>query len=105
MRRHPIVGDSLCAGLRSLHKVRPIVRHHHERLDGTGYPDGLRNGEVPLLAQIVSVVDIFDALTTQRPYRAARPIEEAFEVLADEASRGWRDRVLIDAFVDVVTAA
>ena len=54
MRKHPIVGDNLCSGLRSLNKVRPIVRHHHERLDGTGYPDGLRNGEVPLLAQIVS---------------------------------------------------
>ena len=104
MRRHPIVGDDLCAGLRSLSKVRPIVRHHHERLDGTGYPDGLRNGEVPLLAQIVSTVDVFDALTTERPYRAARPAEEAFQVLADEASRGWRDRVLVDAFIDLLSA-
>jgi len=102
MRKHPIVGDTLCAGLRSLSKVRPIVRHHHERLDGTGYPDGLRNGEVPLLAQIVSIVDVFDALTTDRPYRAARPVEEAFGVLADESAKGWRDRVLVDAFVDIV---
>jgi putative two-component system response regulator len=83
-------------------KVRPIVRHHHERLDGSGYPDGLRNGEVPLLAQIISTVDVFDALTTERPYRDARPCGEAFQVLADEASRGWRDRVLVDAFVGVV---
>ena len=102
MRKHPIVGDSLCTGLRSLNKVRPIVRHHHERLDGTGYPDGLRTGEVPLLAQIVGVVDVFDALTTERPYRAARPCEDAFQVLTDEAARGWRDRALVDAFVDVV---
>jgi putative two-component system response regulator len=102
MRKHPIVGDSLCAGLRSLNKVRPIVRHHHERLDGTGYPDGLRNAEIPLLAQIVSVVDVFDALTTERPYRVARPTEEALQVLADEADKGWRDRVLVDAFVDIV---
>ena len=102
MRKHPIVGDSLCAGLRSLNKVRPIVRHHHERLDGTGYPDGLRTGEVPLLAQIVGVVDVFDALTTERPYRAARPCDEAFQVLADEATKGWRDRALVDAFVGVV---
>jgi len=105
MRKHPIVGDNLCAGLRSLNKVRPIVRHHHERLDGTGYPDGLRNGEVPLLAQIVSVVDVFDALTTERPYRVARPTEEALQVLTDEADKGWRDRVLVDAFVDVVRRA
>jgi cyclic di-GMP phosphodiesterase len=101
MRKHPIVGDSLCAGLRSLNKVRPIVRHHHERLDGTGYPDGLRNGEVPLLAQIVSIVDVFDALTTERPYRAARPSGEAFEVLKDEADKGWRDRALVDVFISI----
>jgi putative two-component system response regulator len=105
MRKHPIVGDNLCSGLRSLNKVRPIVRHHHERLDGSGYPDGLRNGEVPLLAQIVSIVDIFDALTTERPYRAALPASAAFQVLTDESGKGWRDRCLVDAFVNVVTAA
>jgi putative two-component system response regulator len=103
MREHPIVGDALCAGLRSLQAVRPIVRHHHERLDGTGYPDGLRNADVPLLAQIVGIVDVFDALTSERPYRGAQPRDVAFEILADEASKGWRDRALVDAFVDVVT--
>jgi putative two-component system response regulator len=103
MRKHPIVGDSLCAGLRSLNKVRPIVRHHHERLDGSGYPDGLRNGEVPLLAQIIGTVDVFDALTTERPYRAPCPVPEAFDVLWDEARRGWRDRALVDAFVAILT--
>lgn len=101
MREHPIVGDALCAGLRSLQAVRPIVRHHHERLDGTGYPDGLRNADVPLLAQIVGIVDVFDALTSERPYRAAQPRDVAFEVLVDEASKGWRDRALVDAFVDI----
>src|SRR5690242_12490234 len=75
MREHPIVGDALCAGLRSLRAVRPIVRHHHERLDGTGYPDGLRYSQVPLLAQIVGIVDVFDALTTERPYR--KPLDRA----------------------------
>jgi putative two-component system response regulator len=105
MQRHPIVGDDLCSGLRSLIKVRPIVRHHHERLDGTGYPDGLRNSEIPLLAQIIGVVDVFDALTTQRPYRAALPPEGAFQVLADESTKGWRDRALVDAFVNVVSAS
>ena len=104
MREHPVVGDTICAGLRSLQKVRPIVRHHHERLDGSGYPDGLRSAQVPLLAQIVGIVDVFDALTTERPYRGARPYGEAFEVLSDEASKGWRDRSLVDAFVRVVKA-
>jgi putative two-component system response regulator len=103
MREHPIVGDALCAGLRSLRSVRPIVRHHHERLDGSGYPDGLRNGAVPLLAQIVGLVDVFDALTTDRPYRSPVTRETAFEVLADEARKGWRDRMLVDAFVEVVS--
>jgi putative two-component system response regulator len=103
MREHPIVGDALCAGLRSLQAVRPIVRHHHERLDGTGYPDGLRNADVPLLAQIVGIVDVFDALTTERPYRSAQSRDVAFEILVDEASKGWRDRVLVDAFVNVAT--
>jgi putative two-component system response regulator len=105
MQKHPIIGDGLCSGLRSLIKVRPIVRHHHERLDGTGYPDGLRNREVPLLAQIVGVVDVFDALTTERPYRAALPPEDAFQVLTDESAKGWRDRVLVDAFVNAVAAS
>jgi len=102
MQEHPVVGDALCAGLRSLQHVRPIIRSHHERLDGTGYPDGLKNTEVPLLAQIVSIVDVFDALTTQRPYRTARPEDEAVQILSDEAVKGWRDRALVDAFVDVL---
>jgi putative two-component system response regulator len=105
MRKHPIVGDALCAGLRSLNHVRPIVRHHHERLDGSGYPDGLRNGRVPLLAQIVGVVDVFDALTTERPYRQPVSCDEAFAMLTDEAARGWRDRALVDAFIGVVSAS
>jgi putative two-component system response regulator len=104
MREHPVVGDALCAGLRSLQAVRPIVRSHHERLDGSGYPDGLKNAAVPLLAQIVSIVDVFDALTMERPYREARPPEEAFEVLSTEAVKGWRDRVLVEAFIRVVSA-
>ncbi|HEY3045782.1 MAG TPA: HD domain-containing phosphohydrolase [Vicinamibacterales bacterium] len=101
MREHPVIGDALCAGLRSFSKVRPIVRHHHERLDGSGYPDGLRNHEVPLLAQIVGIVDVFDALTSERPYRGARSRAEGFEVLEGEAKKGWRDRALVDAFVAV----
>jgi putative two-component system response regulator len=102
MREHPIVGDALCAGLRSLRNVRPIVRHHHERLDGSGYPDGLRSGAVPLLAQIVGLVDVFDALTTERPYRHPIPRDRACEVIGDEARLGWRDRVLVDAFISLL---
>jgi len=105
MREHPIIGDALCSGFRSLQRVRPIVRHHHERLDGSGYPDGLRNSAVPLLAQIISVVDVFDALTSERPYRHAVARGDAFDMLADEARKGWRDRSLVEAFVSTAASA
>jgi putative two-component system response regulator len=104
MREHTVVGDQLCAGLRSLRSVRPIVRHHHERLDGSGYPDGLRSTSVPLLAQIVGIVDVFDALTTERPYRQPLTRDKAFEVLGEEADKGWRDRALVDAFEAMVAS-
>jgi putative two-component system response regulator len=104
MREHPLVGDALCAGMRSLRAVRPIVRHHHERLDGTGYPDGLRHRQVPLLAQIVGIVDVFDALTTARPYRSPVLHDQAFDELLLESAKGWRDRELVDTFVEVVSA-
>ena len=70
MKRHPAIGDDLCRTVRSFEAVRPIVRHHHERLDGRGYPDGLAGDRIPLLAQIVSIVDVFDALTTDHPAAA-----------------------------------
>jgi putative two-component system response regulator len=99
MRQHTVIGDRLCGELRSLRRVRPIVRHHHERLDGSGYPDGLRGGAVPLLAQIMGVVDVFDALTTERPYRQPMTVAAACEELTREARVGWRDRAMVDAFV------
>jgi putative two-component system response regulator len=102
MREHPIVGDALCAGLKSLKNVRPIVRHHHERLDGSGYPDGLRSTAVPLLAQIVGLVDVYDALTSERPYRQPLPRQRAYEMIGEEVRSGWRDRALVDAFIDLV---
>ena len=97
--RHTTIGDSLCGQLRLLRNVRPIVRHHHERLDGSGYPDGLQGDAVPLLAQITSVVDVYDALTTDRPYRRALPQARAFAVLRDEATRGWKRPALVEKFI------
>jgi putative two-component system response regulator len=104
MKLHTVIGDRLCGQLRSLRRVRPIVRHHHERLNGTGYPDGLKGDDIPLLAQITGLVDVYDALTTDRPYRRGRSQDEAFEVLVDEVNRGWRARPLVDAFIRVLRA-
>jgi len=102
MKSHTIVGDSLVGNLRSLEPVRPIVRHHHERYDGSGYPDGLVGDEIPLLAQIIGVVDIFDAVTSRRPYQDPHSPQEAIEILRTQAQRGWRRRDLIDAFAALV---
>jgi putative two-component system response regulator len=101
MKQHTVIGDRLCGELRSLRLVREIVRQHHERLDGSGYPDGLRGDEVSVLAQIVSVADLYDAITTARPYRAAKPAEFAYGELRDEAARGLRDREMVEAFIDL----
>jgi putative two-component system response regulator len=99
IRQHPAVGERLCGTLRSLALVRPIVRHHHERLDGTGYPDGLRGDQIPLLAQIVSIVDVYDALTTARPYRGPLSNADAYAELRREASAGMRSEALVEAFI------
>lgn len=103
MKRHPEIGDSLCAPLQSLRRVRPIILSHHERLDGSGYPNALRGDEVPLLAQVVGVVDVFDALTSKRPYRAALAPEEAARHLLADAERGRFARCYVEAFLDTLS--
>jgi putative two-component system response regulator len=99
MKRHTLIGEKLCGELRSLSAVRPIVRHHHERRDGSGYPDGLRGDDIPLLAQIVGIVDTYDAITTTRPYRQALPARHAYQELTDEAARGLHSLDLIEEFL------
>lgn len=100
MKEHPVVGDRLCGDLRALARVRTIVRHHHERRDGSGYPDGLRGDDISLLAQIIGIVDVYDALTTTRPYRAALPEPHALAELTRDAARGLYRQDLIEAFFE-----
>jgi len=102
IQSHTVIGDELCSNLRSLQAVRPIVRSHHERLDGSGYPDGLTGDNVPLLAQIISVVDCFDAITTQRAYHDKQSAAHAIEVLRQQAERGWRREHLVAVFSELV---
>ena len=99
VKQHTVIGERLCSGLRSLAAVRPIIRQHHERLDGTGYPDGLRGSEVSLLAQIIGVVDAFDAMTTDRPYRASLGLARAIDELRRDAARGAMDPMLVETFI------
>ena len=96
LERHPVVGERICAPLKSLRLVLPIIRHHHEKADGSGYPDGLKRDEIPLTARILQTVDIYDALTTDRPYRHALPPQEAFRLMREEVRRGWWEGALVD---------
>jgi len=103
MKAHPVVGERICAPLKSFRHVLPIIRHHHEKLDGSGYPDGLKGDQIPLTARILTTVDIYDALTTDRPYRKALSPEKAFETMRREVVMGWWDGTLITEFERVVT--
>lgn len=98
MKEHPVVGERICAPLKSFRLVLPIIRHHHEKMNGTGYPDGLRGGDIPFTARILTIVDVYDALTTQRPYRAALSVAEALRIMEDEVNKGWWDPDIFNEF-------
>jgi putative two-component system response regulator len=97
MEEHPIAGERICAPLKSFRNVLPIIRSHHEKQDGTGYPDHLKGDAIPLTARILQTVDIYDSLTTDRPYRKALPRERALEIMWKETRQGWWDAKLVDA--------
>jgi cyclic di-GMP phosphodiesterase len=98
MQAHPIIGENIVAPLQSGTSLLPIIRHHHERFDGQGYPDGLRGDEIPILARIVSVCDAYDALVNDRPYRPGLRREEAIETLRQGAGSQW-DPELVELLI------
>jgi putative two-component system response regulator len=102
IRAHPGAGSDLVLGLRSMELVRPIMRHHHEKWDGSGYPDGLKGEAIPLGARIISVVDVFDALHTDRPYKAALPRSEAVSTLIRETDAGYWDPRVVETFLEIL---
>jgi putative two-component system response regulator len=102
MKQHPVTGETICRPLKSLRLVLPIIRHHHEHSDGSGYPDGLRAGEIPLLPRILQVVDIYDALRTARPYKPALGHEQAAITMRDEARSGLWDEELVSEFFSML---
>jgi HD-GYP domain-containing protein (c-di-GMP phosphodiesterase class II) len=100
MRQHPIIGEEIVRGIEFLGDAREVVRSHHERWDGLGYPDRLAGEQIPLAARIFAVADTFDALTSDRPYRAAAPVEQAREIIAAGAGTQF-DPDVARAFEDV----
>ena len=102
MKQHPVMGERICSPLKSFRHVLPVIRHHHEKLDGSGYPDGLSGEQIPLTARILQIADVFDALTSERPYRTALEPQQALGVMRDEVRRGWWDGSLVDVFEAVV---
>ena len=99
MKRHVEIGVEICSPLRSLRPVLPLIRHHHERFDGSGYPDGLAGADIPLLARVFQIVDVYDALTNDRCYRKALDRDTALGVMVDETNHGFWDPEAFEAFV------
>src|SRR5580700_8286249 len=95
MKLHPITGENICKPLHSLRLVLPIIRHHHEHSDGSGYPDGLIGSEIPALPRVLQVVDVYDALRTARPYKAPLSHEQAAQTMREEARRGLWDAEMV----------
>jgi putative two-component system response regulator len=102
MKKHPVTGEIICRPLRSLRLVLPIIRSHHEHCNGTGYPDGLQRSEIPLLARILQVVDVYDALRTERPYKPALNHQQAALTMRNEARSGLWDEELVMEFFSML---
>src|ERR1700687_3497745 len=102
IKEHPVVGERICAPLKSFRFVLPIIRHHHEKFDGSGYPDGLRGEAIPVTARVLQVVDVYDALTTETPYKKAFSVTEALQTMREEVAKGWWDPHIFAQFEQLV---
>lgn len=99
MKRHTLIGYTICSPMHSLKLVLPLIRNHHERFDGSGYPDGLTGEEIPITARILTIVDVYDALRTERPYKPAFDVQKSIDILNEETNRGWYDPECIEQFM------
>jgi putative two-component system response regulator len=102
MRTHTVIGGHLCEGLASMRDVAPIILHHHERWDGSGYPHGLAGEAIPVLARVFQILDIYDALASVRPYKTAMTTGQIIAIFEEETARGWRDPALIRVFLEML---
>ena len=102
MKQHPVTGENICRPLKSLRLVLPIIRNHHEHFDGSGYPDGLMGRDIPLLARILQVADVYDALRTARPYKPAHNHDDSAIIMRSEAQAGLWDEELVNEFFSML---
>ncbi|WP_173362893.1 HD domain-containing phosphohydrolase [Gloeothece verrucosa] len=102
IQQHVLIGEEICQPLPNRRGVLPIIRHHHERWDGSGYPDGLVADEIPWLAQIFQILDIYVALTSERPHKKIYTPREAIEIITEEAAKGWRNPELVHHFTNFI---
>jgi putative two-component system response regulator len=102
IKRHPREGRNLLQNMKTLTHAMAVVYHHHEKMDGSGYPDGLSGESIPVTARVTTIADVFDALTTARVYRGALSREEAIGIMESEVRKGWWDGLLLDEFLAVL---
>ena len=105
MRKHPVTEEHICGPIHSFRLVLPIIRHHHEKYDGSGYPDGVRGEEIPITARVSQIADVYDALTTERSYKPALAPAEALTTMHSEIEKGWWDPDVFAEFRDFILTA
>lgn len=102
IEQHTVIGEKICRPLHSLSVILPIIRHHHERWDGEGFPDGLKGEQIPVMARILSIVDAFDTMVSERPYRRPISIEKAIKKMEEEKNSGQWDPVFLEKFTEMM---
>ncbi len=103
VRMHPLIGEQICRPLLSMAPLLPLLRSHHEKLNGSGYPDGLQGDATPLLVRVLAVADVYDTLRSDRAYRGAFGHEQAIDILREEVARGWWQAEIVDMMTDIST--
>ena len=103
IKSHSVIGAKLIAPMKTLAGALPLVRHHHERLDGSGYPDGLAGSAISMPVRILSVADIYDVLSSKRPYKEPLPGKDSLQILREEAEKGWWDKEVIGVLSKIVS--
>ncbi|MGK7943924.1 MAG: HD domain-containing phosphohydrolase [Microcystaceae cyanobacterium] len=102
VKQHVLIGEKICRPMQNRRGIAQIIRHHHEKWDGSGYPDGLKTSDIPYLAQIFQILDIYDALTSHRPHKKALPPQEALRIIKEETAKGWRNPQLSTKFIEYI---